>query len=266
MAGEQTGAYSAYSFGDNPVARARLALLAAVFEPTTRRLLASVPGPDPETVIDLGCGPGHTTDLLSASFQRAEVIGLDTSPAFVTFAAARVGGNRRVSFRTHDVTQDPLPGGPADLIFARFLLAHLPGPEALVEAWAKSLTYGGRLVLEEVEWIESGDEVLLAYLALMAGVLRARQTELYIGPLLGSLHPPPETAIIHNDVATLSPQVGHAAQLFSLNLETVRHDPYVLANYPADEVNLLSRELSTRLSDASTGRIRWGMRQLILRS
>jgi len=42
------------------------------------------------------------------------------------------------------------------VIYARFLLAHLPEPGVLAHAWAGELAPGGLLILEEVEWIRTG--------------------------------------------------------------------------------------------------------------
>src|SRR4051812_46214870 len=124
-----------YRFGDSEVAIDRLAIVAELFAPTTEAFVqrwwrdGTADQGSPASVIDLGCGPGFTTELLAAVCRPWALVGLDGSAAMVTAARARVPG---ASFAAHDVTAVPLPGAPADLVFARYLLAHLPDPAAAV--------------------------------------------------------------------------------------------------------------------------------------
>ena len=84
-----------YTFGDSELAAARLRLLANVFEPGSARLLARLADPGGELALDLGCGPGYTTELLAEHVAAKSVIGLDQSPRLLEQAtrerrAARV--------------------------------------------------------------------------------------------------------------------------------------------------------------------------------
>jgi trans-aconitate 2-methyltransferase len=165
----------------------------------------------------------------------------------------------------HDVTATPLPRAPAAVIYARFLLAHLPGPAALVEAWMGELAPGGVLVLEDVESIMTTDPIFAEYLELMAGVLRTRHAELYVGPLIRQLDVPEGYGVSYNDVVRLSPTSGQAAALFSLNLATLRHDTAVAARLSTAEVESLGHALEDRTHDERVGSITWGMRQVVVR-
>jgi len=55
-----------------------------------RDLLAQVPLSRAARVVDMGCGPGNSTELLVAHFPEAEVIGLDSSPAMLEQARERL--------------------------------------------------------------------------------------------------------------------------------------------------------------------------------
>src|ERR1700684_3759487 len=65
-----------YAFGDTATASQRLGVLASVFVPTSTALLRSLrggsgSGTPPALVLDLGCGPGHTTAMLAEAFPSA---------------------------------------------------------------------------------------------------------------------------------------------------------------------------------------------------
>src|SRR6185437_8105361 len=53
-------------------------------------LLAQVRAADARQVVDLGCGPGNSTELLALRFPQAQLSGLDNSPAMVTEARRRL--------------------------------------------------------------------------------------------------------------------------------------------------------------------------------
>jgi trans-aconitate 2-methyltransferase len=54
-----------------------------------RDLAARVPLERPASIIDLGCGPGNSTEVIAARFPEAAVTGLDSSPAMIASARER---------------------------------------------------------------------------------------------------------------------------------------------------------------------------------
>src|SRR5271163_1381329 len=87
-----------------------------------RDLLAQVPLERPRLVVDLGCGPGNSTELLVERFPQSEVIGLDSSPDMLRKARERLP---RLTFVEADIatwTADPR----ADLLFANASLQWIP--------------------------------------------------------------------------------------------------------------------------------------------
>ncbi len=84
---------------------------------------------------------------------------MDTSAPFLT--AAREAAPAGVEFVEHDATQTPFPEPAlgADVIFARFLLAHLPDIAGTVFGWLAQLHPLGVLMLEETDAIETSNPV-----------------------------------------------------------------------------------------------------------
>ena len=200
---------SHYTFGDNTAAAQRLRLVAEIFAPTTTAFIARAVTRPPRLAVDAGCGPGYTTRLLAKTTGATSTVGLDSSRAFLDLA--RRDAPDGVSFMAHDVTTVPFPVAGADVILARYILCHLPQPEAGAAAWRTQLAPGGVLLLEEVETIETSQAAFRAYLDVMAGRMRAAGGELEIGPRLARLG--------QSEVVSLRPTNGEAAGMFLRNLE-----------------------------------------------
>jgi SAM-dependent methyltransferase len=244
-----------YAFGDSDRAARRLGQVAAVFDaPTAAFLRAAVRRPV-GLAVDLGCGPGHTTELLARLVRPMRLAGLDSSGAFLALARERVPA---AEFTVHDVTRTPLPPGPADLLFARFLLTHLEQPGSVLAAWATQLAPGGLLLLDEVERIHAGDPALTEYLQVVAAILEARGHRLEVGPLLDALPDPPGLTRRASRVAVHPVDPARAAAMFRTNLSVWRHDPQAI-DLAGDAT--LTR-LDHALADPPSGPITWGLRQV----
>lgn len=122
-----------------------------------RDLLAQVPAL-PHTgaaarIIDLGCGPGNSTELLIARYPQARVIGLDSSPNMLAEARKRLPG---VHFLQADLAQwqpdaaasDPDAAGPYDLVFANAVFQWLPEHPAVLARLFAALAPGAVLAVQ----------------------------------------------------------------------------------------------------------------------
>ena len=138
-----------YLFADSERAAQRLEYLSGVFAETTRDFLAAVDIDRPALVLDLGCGPGYTTHFLAQLTRCRRAVGLDNSASFI--ALAEQTQTDSVTFQLHDITEVPFPAGLSDLLYCRFLLAHLQDPAGTIDRWGTQLRQGGRLLIEEVE-------------------------------------------------------------------------------------------------------------------
>ncbi|HEY1838256.1 MAG TPA: trans-aconitate 2-methyltransferase [Rhizomicrobium sp.] len=81
-------------------------------------LLARVPVEAPARVIDLGCGPGNSTELLAQRWPDADVTGLDSSPEMI--AQAKASGVK-AKFALGDVATWS-PDKPFDVVYSNATL------------------------------------------------------------------------------------------------------------------------------------------------
>ena len=252
-----------YTFGDSDLAARRLALVAAIFAKFTRQFLITRARPAPELALDLGCGPGFTTELIRATVGPARILGVDSSPAFVAAAAKRIADDR-TRLLCADALDLPLEVADADLIFARMLLGHLGDPLAAIDAWRGRLSERGRLLLEEVDAIATEDPTLSAYLELEREMLVANGHALEVGPALAEGlrgHP----ALGADLVTSLIVPAPVAARAFAMNFETWRDRPEVTSSHDPEELQALASALERiAQSEAEAQPIAWRLRQLVL--
>jgi ubiquinone/menaquinone biosynthesis C-methylase UbiE len=100
------------------------------------------------TVGDLGCGTGQVTQSLAPFVTR--VVAVDSSPAMLDAARARLGGLPNVETREGELESLPIRDGELDAAIAFLVLHYVAEPgEALAEA-ARALKPGGRLLVVDM--------------------------------------------------------------------------------------------------------------------
>ena len=110
----------------------------------SRDLLAQVPLDAPRRVVDLGCGPGNSTDLLIERFPGAEVIGVDSSPDMLRQARERLP--RRKFVEADLSTWTPEPG--TDLLFGNAVFHWVPDHPNVLKRLLRALGPGGVLAVQ----------------------------------------------------------------------------------------------------------------------
>jgi trans-aconitate 2-methyltransferase len=107
-------------------------------------LLARVPLAGAQRVVDLGCGPGNSTELLLRRFPDAEVVGVDNSNPMLESARQRLPG---VRFEFADISAWQ-PAQAPDLIYANAALQWVPDHAALFPRLFSLLAPGGVLAVQ----------------------------------------------------------------------------------------------------------------------
>lgn len=103
----------------------------------------------PSDILDLGCGTGSMS--LLAAEQGHRVTGVDSSPAMVDLARAKLAG-RDAAFLLGDAAAPPVGEQRFDAVLVRHVLWALPDPGRALRHWWGLLRPGGRLVLVEGVW------------------------------------------------------------------------------------------------------------------
>ena len=109
-----------------------------------RDLLAQVPLERPRLVVDLGCGPGNSTELLVERFPQSEVIGLDSSPDMLRKARERLP---RCTFVEADIATW-IAEPRADLLFANASFQWIPDHPHILRRLLAALPAGGVLAVQ----------------------------------------------------------------------------------------------------------------------
>ncbi len=108
-------------------------------------LLARVAAPDPQMVVDLGCGPGNLTTRLADRWPGAYVVGIDSSAEMIEKATEhRVD---RVQFLLADL-REWRPTSPVDIILSNATLQWVPGHRDLLPRWIDNLAHDGWLAFQ----------------------------------------------------------------------------------------------------------------------
>ncbi|HZL24961.1 MAG TPA: class I SAM-dependent methyltransferase [Acidobacteriaceae bacterium] len=235
-----------YTFGDHEEASLRLRRLAAVYEPETRRLLELLRDGDQPNVfrlaVDLGCGPGWTTQLLDAVLKPQRTVGLDSSERYI--AEARINCPK-LEFMRHDILQTPFPVGSPDLFLCRFLLTHLPSPQTALRVWAGAAAPQAKLLIHETEWFESTHPALRRYYQLVDEMQRHYGQELKVGAILDVSIVGTGWQVQHSRSLVLEKSAGEMAQLHLPNLRTWGRNEFAAQAFDRRELDELEATLDS---------------------
>lgn len=155
----------------------RLEVQSKAWEPDTRAMLDRFPDMRGWSCLDIGCGPGGITDVLSEYVgPGGRVVGLDMDE--VLLAHGRKNAAPNVEFVTGDAYATGLPAASFDLVHMRFVASTAGDPERLIAEASRLAKPGGIVALQEPDgsslhcYPPSGawDRLKAALLGVFAGV------------------------------------------------------------------------------------------------
>jgi trans-aconitate 2-methyltransferase len=127
-------------------------------------LIARIDVGAPAYVVDLGCGPGSLTAMLSDRWPAARVLGVDSSPDMVA-AAEPLSRPGRLGFSRADV-RSFRPDGPVDVVTVNAVFQWVPDHVDLITGIASWLAPGGVLAFQVPDNFSDPSHVLLRDLRL----------------------------------------------------------------------------------------------------
>jgi trans-aconitate 2-methyltransferase len=163
----------------------------------SRDLLAAVPLAEARHVVDIGCGPGNSTELLAERFAGADVKGVDSSPAMLEAARRRLPG--RVFEQADARAWSPAAG--TDLLFANAVFQWLPDHPAILVRLLGELKPGAVLAVQMPDNLAEPSHRAMREIA-ASGPWRDR-----LQAAIGHREPLPSPAAYYDLLAPLSARV-----------------------------------------------------------
>jgi SAM-dependent methyltransferase len=225
--------------------------------------------------LDAGCGGGDVTlELGGRVVPGGQVIGVDLDETKLDLArveAARCGFDN-VTYRSADVTNGSIPTG-FDLVYARFVLTHLPVPEEAARRLVDSLLPGGVCAVEDIDvggaFCYPESDVYRAGLDLYSATARDRGVDPDIGRRLPGLLAAAGCEDIAVKVVQPAGIGGDAKLIMALTIEAITEAAVEAGIATPEEVHAIVEELYVLVEDEGTfmsmPRVvqAWGRRPLV---
>lgn len=238
--------------------RERLRILARVMDPSTGALLNQLELTDGQTCLDVGCGGGDVTrELASRVGPTGKVVGTDIDATKLEIAREESQEARieNIEFRLSNICE-ALGAPEFDVVYSRFLLAHLSDPAGAVKSFLRQLRPGGILALEDIDF--SGyftypdSPAFHKFYDLFCTVVRNRGGDPHVGQRLPLIMKESGLEAIQISVVQPAGLTGDVKRLYGLTMENIADT--VLADQLAttEEITQIVRELYEYAADERT--------------
>ena len=108
-------------------------------------LATRIDNDNPKKIIDIGCGPGNSTNVLKARWTHAEIIGLDNSEAMIDEAKSKYPS---INWLCIDASDDLSKLGYFDIIFSNAAIQWIPNQKTLLSKLFGMLNKDGVLAVQ----------------------------------------------------------------------------------------------------------------------
>jgi SAM-dependent methyltransferase len=236
----------------------RLRILARVMRPTTSALLDRLDLRDGQRCVDIGCGSGDVTfELARRVAPSGTALGTDIDETKIALAReeVRARGVTNVEFRLAD-TREQIDTTQFDVVYARFLLTHLPDPAAAAAAFYARVKPGGLLVVEDIDckghFTYPESSAFQRYNELYCAVVRRRGGDPFIGPRLPVLLTQAGFSDVSMSIVQPAGMQGEAKLMNPITMENIADAVVTEGLATREETEQLARDLYAFAADPMT--------------
>ncbi|WP_297844888.1 trans-aconitate 2-methyltransferase [Pseudomonas sp.] len=154
-----------------------------------RDLVAAIPDQEVRLAIDLGCGPGNSTEVLAERFPDAAVSGIDSSEDMIAAANKRLPA---IQFEVSDIASWK-PTQQYDVILANASLQWVPDHDVLYPQLVNQLAPGGSIAIQTPDNLEEPAHRMAREIA---------ATGTWASKIGGQMHPPRHGAEYYYNLLT----------------------------------------------------------------
>lgn len=107
-------------------------------------LVARIDHPHPAKIIDVGCGPANSTQILASRWPESDIIGADNSPAMINKAIQDYPSQKWILYEAGKDTLNE----KFDLVFSNATIQWVPNHDKLINEFAGLLNESGVLAVQ----------------------------------------------------------------------------------------------------------------------